>query len=246
MAIGVSQYRNPDINLSFAADDALAIEELFKRQGKGLYGTIKTRVLTNEQATKNDVLDGLDWLEKETTQRDVAVIFIAGHGLNEKGNYYFLSHDTNPKQLRRSAVNWRDFRDIISYLPSKVLLLADTCHSGAILGQGRRALGTNSITQAVKELMEAGSGQVIMTAATGASYSFERPEWGHGAFTKALLEGLGGGKKGLQADYDKDRVVTIKELDLYVTKRVKQLTEGRQKPTTIIPDSVPDFPVISD
>ncbi len=65
--------------------------------------------------------------------------------------------------------------------------------------------------------------------------SLERPEWGHGAFTKALLEGFGTQKGKLMADYDQDRLVTVKEIDLYVTKRVKQLTGGKQKPTTIIP-----------
>jgi len=28
-----------------------------------------------------------------------------------------------------------------------------------------------------------------------------------------------------------------------VTNRVKQLTKGKQKPTTIIPDSIPDFAI---
>ena len=40
-----------------------------------------------------------------------------------------------------------------------------------------------------------------------------------------------------------DGVVYIRELDLYVTKRVKALTNGEQKPTTIIPELVQDFAV---
>ena len=89
--------------------------------------------------------------------------------------------------------------------------------------------------------MEAGTGQVIMTATTGNSYSYERKEWGHGAFTKAIIEGL----QQAKADFDKDNLLSIKELDLYITNRVKQLTEGKQKPTTIIPVSMPDFPIIN-
>jgi hypothetical protein len=38
-------------------------------------------------------------------------------------------------------------------------------------------------------------------------------------------------------------MITIKEIDLYVTNRVKDLTDGKQKPTTIIPQSVPDFAI---
>ncbi|WP_161629998.1 caspase family protein [Desulfogranum mediterraneum] len=237
--VGVSDYGDPAMDLRFADDDVRAVEQLFQSQAGSLYGRVQTRVVTNQEATRGAILDGLDWLQAEVTQRDTAVIFIAGHGVNDEMNYYFLGHDSNPDKLRRTGVNWRDFKDIISGLPSKVILLADTCHSGAIMGGGRR--GDHSITAAIKELLAAGSGQVIMTAATGSSFSLERPEWGHGAFTKALLEGFGAASGRLQADYDQDRVVTVKEIDLYVTRRVKQLTGGRQKPTTIIPDSVPDF-----
>lgn len=78
-----------------------------------------------------------------------------------------------------------------------------------------------------------------MTASTGRGYSIEKSNWGHGAFTKALLEGLSEAK----ADYNDNHIISIKEIDLYVTDRVKALTKGKQKPTTIIPESVPDFAV---
>ena len=126
---------------------------------------------------------------------------------------------------------------MVTNLPGKVLLLADTCHSGNILGNKKRGIGSD-ITAAIKSITSEGTGQVIMTAATGSSASLEDNKWGHGAFTKALIEGIEG-----QADYDRDGVVYIKELDLYVTNRVKALTRGSQKPTTIIPESIPDFAV---
>ena len=78
-----------------------------------------------------------------------------------------------------------------------------------------------------------------MTATTGSGYSYEREEWGHGAFTKSFLDGLG----KMRADYDGDGSITIKEIDLYITNNVKKLTEGKQKPTTIIPNSVPNFAI---
>ena len=66
----------------------------------------------------------------------------------------------------------------------------------------------------------------------------ESPEWGHGAFTKVLLDGLQGA-----ADVDNNGVISFKELDLYVTRGVKELTGGKQRPTTQIPDNLPDFPI---
>ncbi|MEJ0032444.1 MAG: hypothetical protein WDO15_19765 [Bacteroidota bacterium] len=49
------------------------------------------------------------------------------------------------------------------------------------------------------------NGVVIMAASTGKESSLESPEWGHGAFTLALLEGLGEGK----ADVNGDEIINI-------------------------------------
>jgi hypothetical protein len=37
--------------------------------------------------------------------------------------------------------------------------------------------------------------------------------------------------------------VTVNMLDLYLSERVKELTGGKQTPTTTKPPNVPDFPV---
>jgi len=83
------------------------------------------------------------------------------------------------------------------------------------------------------------SGAVVMTASTGSEFSIERPEWGHGAFTKAVIEGL----KEFRADFNTNGSIEIKELDLFVTERVKELTGGRQHTTTEIPQTLPNFPI---
>jgi len=234
LSIGVSEYKNSEFNLEVAHKDALAIAKMMKKQKGKIYKDVVVKTLTNSEANSDNILDALDWIDREVTSKDIAMIFIAGHGVNdEKGNYYFLSHDANQERLRRTAVKWVELEDTISNLPSKTILLADTCHSGSIMGKRR------DITSAVKSIINSGSGSIIMTATTGSGYSYEQSSWGHGAFTKSLLEGIGKTK----ADYDRDGVVSIKEIDLYVTSRVKKLTKGKQKPTTIIPASIPDFAI---
>jgi hypothetical protein len=55
------------------------------------------------------------------------------------------------------------------------------------------------------------------------------------------VEGLTG-----KADYVKSGSISLKELDLYISTRVKELAEeiGReQTPTTIVPQSIPDFDI---
>jgi WD40 repeat protein len=240
LAIGVSDYERDELDLRFAHADAEAIARAFKTQQGRLFGEVKTKVLTDSQATKGEVLDGFDWIESEVTQRDVAVVFVAGHGTNDKrDNYYFLPHDANPEKLRRSGVKWSEFNSILQELPGKTMLLADTCKSGNVTGSLKtRGISSSDATSALMELIRAESGVVVMSASTGSEVSIEDPAWGHGAFTKALLDGLDG-----PADYDRNGVITLKELDLHITRSVKKLTNGSQRPTTQIPENMPDFPL---
>jgi WD40 repeat protein len=237
LSIGVSKYQQQEYSLDYAHKDAEGIASVLTRQSGKLYGKIHKRVLTDHKATQDDILDGLDWILKESTQKDLSVIFVAGHGLkDDRGNYYFLPYDGHPDKLRRTGVKWFDFQDVLSSLPSKVIFLVDTCHSGDVTGKRR---GVEDMTSALRELVNAESGVVVMTASTGKESSQERQGWGHGAFTKALIEGLEG-----KADYDRDNTVDIKEIDLFITKRVKELTQGSQHPTTEIPRTMPNFPLV--
>ena len=237
LSIGVSKYQQQGYNLDYADKDAEGIASILNRQSGKLYGRIHKRMLTDNLATQDNILGGLDWILKESTQKDLSVIFVAGHGLkDDRGNYYFLPHDGDPDKLRQTAVRWVEFQDVLSNLPSKVIFLVDTCQSGSVTGK-RRSVG--DMTDALRELVNSESGVVVMTASTGKESSQERPEWGHGAFTKALIEGLEG-----KADFDMDNTVDIKEIDLFVTKRVKELTNGGQHPTTEIPKTMPNFPLI--
>ena len=90
----------------------------------------------------------------------------------------------------------------------------------------------------INELTRAQNGAVVFAASTPNQYSLENPAWGNGAFSKAVIEGLDG-----KADERRTGRITVTMLDLYVAERVKELTKGQQTPTTIKPDSVPDFPV---
>jgi len=234
LSIGVSSYQNSKYNLTYASKDASDMAEMFKKQKNVIFRDIKIKKLVDDNATKDNILGAFDWLDREVTQRDVAIIFVAGHGINKDSNdYYFLSHEADLGSIRRSAVNWREFKDITNRLPSKVILLVDTCHSGSINGVKR------DLVSAIKSITSSGTGEIIMTATTANGYSLEDDRWQNGAFTEAFLDGI----ESMEADYNQDGSISIKEIDLYVTIRVKELTEGAQKPTTILPDSIPDFAI---
>jgi len=241
LAVGISAHPVESARLKWAADDARGfVERLRTQEGdQGLYKKVHVRLLPDGEATREAVLDGLDWIERNTNARDVAMVFLAGHGFTDAvGEYYFLPYDGTPDRLLRSAVNGDDFRRFLSRVSGKKVLFLDTCYSGglsAVPGQNRADPRADA-TRFANELADAQSGVVVFASSTGKQLSQERDEWRHGAFTKALLEGLGG-----QADYTNDWFLYISELDTWLSERVSALTGGEQRPVSTKPQAVENY-----
>ncbi|MCP4215026.1 MAG: WD40 repeat domain-containing protein, partial [bacterium] len=91
LAVGVSDYEKNSLRLQFPAKDARDIAAAFMKQKNGIYRDVETLVLTDDNAEKGDVLDGLEWIKRETTAKDLTVVFLSGHGVNDRnGAYYYL------------------------------------------------------------------------------------------------------------------------------------------------------------
>ena len=238
LAIGVSAYQRQEFSLDYPAKDARDLAAAFGAQKGKLFRDVEVKLLTDARATKDNVMDGLEWLERQVTAKDVAVLFLAGHGINDSGGRYcFLPADADPGRIKRTMVAESELRDTLASLPGKVLLFLDTCHGGSLLnGAGQR--GSSDPNGFINELASAENGVVVFSASTGRQVSQESREWNNGAFTKALVEGLSG-----RADLQRTGRVTVNMLDLYISERVKALTHGTQAPTTAKPGTVPDFPV---
>jgi WD40 repeat protein len=239
LAVGVAIYANPSFNLGLPAKDARDFANVLLKQKGELYADVQVRLLTDADATKDNVLDGLDWLQHQVTARDVGMMFLAGHGMNDNtGKYYFMPYNADPEKLLRTGVPQTDIRDTLSSLAGKAVFFVDTCHSGNAIGTAKTRGLDNDVNAFVSDLASAENGVVVFTASTGRQFSLEDPAWGNGAFTKAVVEGLGG-----KADFQKSGRITLKGLDYYVAERVKELTGGRQSPMSIAPTGVPDFPI---
>ena len=256
LAVGVDEYDAAEINfavddkgkrtdkkyLKYASKDAQDFAALMMEQaGPGerkLYREVKCRVLTNARADRTAVLEGLEWIEQQTGNNDVAMVFLAGHGkLDAKEDYYFLPRDFKPWHYISSGVPYSAINSTVSRIQGKALFLIDTCYSGRAAGM--RGGGKVDMTRIINDLSAAENGVIVLSATSGHQTAQERDEWGHGAFTKALLEALRG-----DAEYHKDGAIKVSEIRTYIADRVKTLTDSRQTPAVVIPKSVPDFPVV--
>jgi hypothetical protein len=237
LTIGVSDYNNPDFKLGLAAKDAGDFADAILKQKGNLFSDVVIKKLTDKEATKDAMLDGLEWIQKQTGQKDVAMIFYAGHGINDPtGIFYMLPVGADMENIRRTCLNFEELKQTVSNISGKVVVFIDACHSGNVMGSGRR--GVTDINSMVNELSSTQNGAITFTSSTGKEFSLEDPSWGNGAFTKAVIEGL----NGMAAIAGKSKI-TVKSLDAYISERVKELTKGKQHPTSVTPPNVPDFPI---
>ena len=234
-SVGVSRYANPVINLQQAAKDARDFARSLERQQGMFYEAVHTRVLTDEGATRAAVLDALHWLRTKPGPNDIAVLFFAGHGVVDAADtYYFLPYDMRESQLQRSAVSETQLRDALAAVKGRTLFFVDTCYASRAIGK----LDRRETTRLVNGLTQSEMGVIVFSGSAPRQESLESAAWGNGAFTKALLDGLGGLADGRHVGF-----VTHVGLDDYVARTVRALTVGRQTPVTVLPQGIADYPI---
>ena len=237
LAIGVADYARSEYKLGLAAKDALDFAAAMQRQEGRLYRRVIVRTLTDKGATRAAVLRELDVLRSAVTAADMAMVFIAGHGINDpSGTYYFLPHDGQHERLASTAVPQQAIVSGLSKIRGKTILFVDTCFAGNALGALAKA--GRQTEKLMNDLSASENGVVVFASSTGHEESEEKDEWGNGAFTKALLDGLSG-----KADFMRAGRVTYAGLNLFVSEEVTRLTSGRQRPVFISPRGIPDFAV---
>jgi len=228
LAIGVNHYESPQFtSLGYAVEDATAVAEAFAKQQGKVFGEVHTLLITDKSQLKPtfaNITDNLNYLKK-AGQFDVVLFFVAGHGLvDSSGDFYFLPNNAaldDEGGLRRSlAVSWRELKSVLD-VPAKKIILLDACHSEGVTGRKTRDVESDML---VRELQDTRG--LIISSSRGKELSQESAQWKHGAFTYALLEGLGGKAPSSNGK------ITLLDLAAYVSRRVPELTNGAQHPIT--------------
>lgn len=258
LAVGVSKYSDSTMNLTYSDKDVNDISEAFITNNKTnqRYGNIYTKVITNQNATLAGIDEAAAFL-KNSTVNDQIILFFSGHGLIDQNMDYYLA-TTNVDFLNPSAKGllYTHFQDYFDGLACrKRLLLIDACHSGEFdktdyvaqpmamtdPGQtinekdfkfrGKKVIGIANTNDLMKELftdLRKETGATVIASSSGTEFSVESTTWKNGAFTYSLKEGL----TNMKADGNHNKEITLSETRDYVIQKVKELTAGKQNPTT--------------
>jgi WD40 repeat protein len=241
LAIGISNYKDEHLQLHFAAKDADDFVALAKAQEGGLYGKVIMHPqhgdLRDGEATKDAILDELDWIMHAVTNtNDVAMVFLSGHGVTTPDQHYrFLPYDYDPDRVERTTISDSDLKEYLTKIGGKKIFFFDTCYSGDVI-QGRAISTQPDVDKFANDLKQAQNGVVVFASSTGNELSQENDDWKNGAFTKAVVEGMRG-----DAARPGNDAISISDLESFVSKRVKELTHGNQRPMTAKPITVEDF-----
>ena len=253
VVVGVSDYEGDEIDLAFAARDALAFATALDVAGTRLFGQEHVHVtlladVDDSRArppTRGNIEAALADA-RDSGPHDTLVVFLSGHGIGmaeEESSYAFLTADASsasPEDLRdpvlrqRTAITAEELTDWSNRIPAlrKVIVL-DTCAAGAAAGtlaQTRLLAGDRE--RALARYTDRSGAHVLMGSAAD-RVSYEASRYGQGLLTYALLEGMRG------AALIDDSQVDVSRLFGYAVDRVPDLARdigGVQRPRTVSRD----------
>lgn len=221
LIIGISSYQDSAIrDLKYAHKDAEAFAEYLNSPAGGNVPKDNISFLSDDQATISNIYVAKRNLEQQAKKGDLIYFYFSGHGAVESGLYnlgFFLAHDTPHKNYLTNAVRIEDINMMANTLSVtkdvQVILITDACHSG------RLTTGDNRSNMLIGEqLIKSQKNEIRMASCEPDQLSQEGDAWGggRGVFSYYLINGM----KGLADTNDKDGVVSLGELRMYLEKKV--------------------------
>ncbi len=226
LLVGISKYAKPELSLQYADADASVFSNLIESPLGGGVPANNVLLLTDEKATTAAVRNGFqDFLKRRAGKNDTVVILIAGHGTVDGKDAYILTYDSDPQDLKSTALGMDEVQSLFEDQLSKVgrvLLFVDVCKAGTI-----GTIHNTTVASNVQQLGDVQGDLFGLLASRPREVSLEGPQFGggHGVFSYYVIKGLEGA-----ADANHDGVVDADELIKYVSDQVPMATANKQHP----------------
>ena len=164
VCIGVQNYPGRENDLTLPVKDAIAMKQLFERNGNA-----EVILLTDQRATRANIVKAMKQLFGKATPSDAVAIYFSGHGA--KGALTAYDEHLNYKVLRDIFVKSKAGRRFA---------LIDACHSGS--------MRKNSNNEQLR-----GKNIMFFLSSRTNETSIEHLTLKNGIFTNFLLKALKGG-----------------------------------------------------
>lgn len=194
LVVGISNFKNPEYNLKFAAKDASDFYNYLIKEGN--FKPDHVLVLLNEAATKENILTafGDKFLPSVAEPDDLVVVFVSTHGTPKStdlgGRNYIVAYDTDISKPYATGVNMDELYARIkeAVKTDRALIIMDACYSGSGIPGAAKGLARSANFDA-KEIAQ-GSGHLVITSSSPTERSWESTVTPNGIFTKYFIESL--------------------------------------------------------
>ncbi len=194
LIIGTGRFKDPSINLKYAAKDAQDFSEFLIKERN--FAPDHVQLLTNEAATRANILSllGNKWLPRVAEKDDLVVIYFSTHGsassLDVGGVNYLVAHDTDPQDLYATGIAMQDLARIIKdrVHSDRVMVVLDACHSGVTAPTASKAMARPGNVD-VEPIVQ-GTGQLVISSSKPDQRSWESQRYEGSVFTRYLIDGL--------------------------------------------------------
>ena len=204
VSVGIADYSGFPTkinNLSLTTNDAQTIVNLYSKNTSVVYS-----LLLNEKATKDRIVRAIKKVFNKASKNDIVVFFFSGHGY--PGG--FCAYD--------GKIGYGEIRNAMSQSKSKnKMMFVDACRSGG--------MRVDEITIQGAVTAAKNANVMLLLSSRNTENSIERRGMQNGFFTTYLQKGLRG-----NADANRDRVITAKELFNFIHQGVSQISGGKQHP----------------
>jgi len=239
LAVGINNYRNNRYNLQYAVADCNGFVQALRVPTSRVFDNIEISTLTDEQATKANIINKLDEIASKLRVEDMFVFYYAGHGIalsEEGGNngFFLVLYDvrqmTDLAQCRQDGISDRELREKLRLIrANKQMLFIDACNAGAFALNfaARGAAEENALAK-----LSRSTGINVFASTTSDQLASEFKDLGHGIFTYSLIEAFSG------LAVNSDQQITNNTIKSYLDFRVPQLSRqykgNEQYPTTFM------------
>jgi uncharacterized caspase-like protein len=240
LIVGIARYASKEIApLRGVPADVQAVYSRFIDEAGLEIPRANVRILLDEAATREAILNELVALNDRVGPNDMAIVYYAGHGdiaTGAKGEAlgnHLVPYDARllPAPARLDPASGIAIKELQDKLQSnrarELLLVLDSCFSGgASLSHAQvDAARLRSSRDDLERLKDAAPGRAVLTSTAPNEEALELPELGHGLFTYAFL-------KALDVDADHDGKVTIYGMFPYIASFVQAEAQKRGRRQT--------------
>ncbi|MEZ5003921.1 MAG: caspase family protein [Chitinophagales bacterium] len=262
LVVGTADYRGEELDLNYAAKDAIDFAHALEIGGHNLFGQDKVAIhlLTTDaeepelQPTKTNISKALKSIAADAGPDDVLVLYFSGHGVsygNTSAQFHYLTMDVgsgniaDPMIRDNYTITTNDIINWIKAIPAqKQFLILDACSSGkAVQDIISKDKSINASQIKAFDKMKDRTGLFIIAGSASDKVSYEASQYGQSLLTYSLLNGL-----NILSNNDAERMIDLVDWINYSKEKVPELANtigGIQEPVVALPRDLNSFDVLN-